>query len=87
MDPRNWGAVDIGQDELDPKYQCKAFEFYSKFLTLQKDKNPLISDVEAPDIQEQLSSPEHWGDCRRSESVETLIPPSTTNLELEVEIA
>ncbi|PSR70620.1 hypothetical protein PHLCEN_2v13501, partial [Hermanssonia centrifuga] len=87
VDPHNWGAVDIGQDELDPEYQRKAFEFYSKVSSIQNDRNPSTSNEGVPDPQEQLSNPEHWGGQRHSESAETLIPLSTTNLELEVEIA
>ncbi|THG93110.1 hypothetical protein EW026_g8032 [Hermanssonia centrifuga] len=87
VDPRNWGTVGIEPNELDPEYQRKALEFYAKFATLQENRLPSTSDVGAPDLQEQLSSPEHWRNQRHSESTGTQVLPPTSNLELEVEIA
>ncbi|THG93003.1 hypothetical protein EW026_g8103 [Hermanssonia centrifuga] len=71
VDPRNWGAVDIEPDELDPEYQRQAFEFYSKFRTLQHERLLSTSDMEAHDPIEPLSDPEVWDNSKHAELDET----------------
>ncbi|THG93557.1 hypothetical protein EW026_g7709 [Hermanssonia centrifuga] len=83
VDPHNWGAVGIEQDELDPEYQRKALEFYSKFRTLHDKPLRSTSDSEAPDLHEQRSDPEPWEDLKQPEYHRTLDEHLAVPLEYE----
>ncbi|PSS18923.1 hypothetical protein PHLCEN_2v3139 [Hermanssonia centrifuga] len=48
VDPRNWGAANIPDSELDPEFQRRAIEFYSKQLSSGLSNNEELSILKDP---------------------------------------